>query len=156
MSQSVKALPQTPQASQNWSLMQVLLEKKRNIILPLTCWSYLNFTSEGLPGEIYVVCCFVFVFVFLLLNRRVKKLKNTRQKKKTTESPLSCTHWIPQYTRRCFSATCNYKSFHADKKKKSFYADVLEKIGFPRTHHFVWEDTASKLVELPIMAIFIH
>lgn len=82
MSQSVKALPQTPQASQNWSLMQVLLEKKRNIILPLICWSYLNFTSEGLPGEIYVVCCFVFVFVFLLLNRRVKKLKNTRQKKK--------------------------------------------------------------------------
>lgn len=64
MSQSVKALPQTPHASQNWSLMQVLLEKKRNIILPLTCWSYLNFTSEGLPGEIYVVCCFVFVCWF--------------------------------------------------------------------------------------------
>lgn len=105
------------------------------------------------------ICCLLFCFcllVFLLLNRRVMKLKNTRQKKKTTESPLSCTHWIPQYTRRCFSATCNYKSFHADKKKKSFYADVLEKIGFPRTHHFVWEDTASKLVELPIMAIFIH
>ena len=83
------------------------------------------------------VVLFLFLFFFLLLNRRVKKLKNTRQKKKQQKAHYHALIEFPSTQGGVSVQLVITSLFMQIKKKKSFYADVLEKIGFPRTHHFV-------------------
>ena len=107
MSQNLKALPQTFQASQNWTFIQVPLGRRDNCFLSPVCQFYLSFTSEGLPGKIHISA---------VLSRSLMKLNWVKmKKKKKTQKKKSKYFSNSQLHKTVFQLEFNYKPFHADK-----------------------------------------